>query len=91
MLPGITYDVVLELAQTNAIPHEVRVVSEEELRTAEEVLLTSSTKEVMPIVSLDGKTIGDGKPGAMFKQLNQLYQQYKAATMRGGDAVVSLK
>ncbi len=86
MLPGITYDVVLELAQAHAIRYEVRAISEEELRTADEVLLTSSTKEIMPIVSLDGKLIGDGKPGLMFKQLNQFYQQYKAVTMRGGNA-----
>lgn len=89
MLPGITYDVILELVQANAIPYEVRAVSEEELRAADEVLLTSSTKEVMPIVSLDGKPIGDGKPGTMFKRLNQLYQQYKAVMMRGGDSAVS--
>lgn len=86
MLPGITYDVVLELAQAHAIRYEVRAISEEELRTADEVLLTSSTKEIMPIVSLDGKLIGDGKPGLMFKQLNQFYQQYKAVTMRGSNA-----
>ncbi|SDW31586.1 D-amino acid aminotransferase [Nitrosomonas communis] len=88
MLPGITYDVVLELAQAHAIPHEVREIAEGELRTADEVLLTSSTREVMPIVSLDRKAIGDGKPGAMFKQLNQLYQQYKASTMRAGNSAV---
>ena len=91
MLPGITYDVVLELAQTHTIPYEVRAISEMELRTADEVMLTSSTKEIMPIVSLDGKPIGEGKPGSMFKQLSQLYQQYKAVTMRGGDSAVLLK
>ncbi|SFM30212.1 D-amino acid aminotransferase [Nitrosomonas communis] len=88
MLPGITYDVVLELAQAHAISHEVREITEEELRTADEVLLTSSTREVMPIVSLDGKPIGNGKPGSMFNQLNQLYQQYKAVTMRAGNSAV---
>lgn len=88
MLPGITYDVVLELAQAHAIPHEVREITEEELRTADEVLLTSSTREVMPIVLLDNRLVGDGKPGPMFKQLNQLYQQYKAVTMRAGNSAV---
>ncbi|SDY88904.1 D-amino acid aminotransferase [Nitrosomonas sp. Nm33] len=88
MLPGITYDVVLELAQAHAIPYEVREITEEELRTADEVLLTSSTKEVMPIVSLDGRSIGGGKPGPMFKQLNQFYQQYKAVTMRAGNSAL---
>ena len=84
MLPGITYDVVLELAAAHAIPHEVREISEFEVRTAQELLLTSSTKEVLPITRLDGKPVGDGKPGAMFARLHQLYQEYKATVMRGG-------
>jgi D-alanine transaminase len=46
MLPGITYDVVLELAQANGIRHEVREIAEAELRGADEIWLTSSTKEV---------------------------------------------
>ena len=82
MLPGITYDVVLELAAAHAIPHEVREISEFEVRTAQELLLTSSTKEVLPITQLDGKPVGDGKPGAMFARLHQLYQEYKATVMR---------
>ncbi|PXW82292.1 D-alanine transaminase [Nitrosomonas sp. Nm84] len=83
MLPGITYDVVLELAAANRIPHEIREISEAEIRTADEILLTSSTKEIMPITSLDNKPVGNGKPGAMFTQLHALYQQYKATDMRG--------
>ena len=83
MLPGITYDVVLELAAANEIPHEVREVSEYEVRTAREILLTSSTKEIMPITRLDGKPVGDGKPGSMFALLHQLYQSYKSTVMRG--------
>lgn len=83
MLPGITYDVVLELAQDHAIPYEIRAVSEQEIRLADEILLTSSTKEVMPIVSLDGKPVGTGEPGPIYKQLSQCYQQYKASIMRG--------
>ncbi|HBZ30970.1 MAG TPA: D-amino acid aminotransferase [Nitrosomonas nitrosa] len=83
MLPGITYDVILELAQGHAIPYEIRAVSEQEIRLADEILLTSSTKEVMPIVSLDGKPVGTGEPGPIYKQLSQFYQQYKASIMRG--------
>ena len=82
MLPGITYDVVLELAAAHDIPYEVREVSEYEVRTAQELLLTSSTKEIMPITSLDGKPVGDGIPGEMFTQLYQLYQNYKVTVMR---------
>ncbi len=83
MLPGITYDVVLELVENHTLPYDVRPVAEQELRSANEILLTSSTKEIMPIVSLDGKLIGDGRPGPFFHKLNQLYQHYKELTMRG--------
>ncbi|MEE9222568.1 MAG: D-amino acid aminotransferase [Nitrosomonadaceae bacterium] len=87
MLPGITYDVVLELAAANDIPHEVREVSEYEIRTAQELLLTSSTKEIMPITRLDGKLVGSGKPGTIFTQLYQIYQNYKATVMRSNIVV----
>jgi D-alanine transaminase len=83
MLPGITYDVVLELADAHQIHYEVREVSEYEVRTAQEILLTSSTKEIMPITRLDDKAVGDGKPGAMFERLYRLYQNYKLTVMRG--------
>ena len=83
MLPGITYDVVLELAAAHDIPYEVREISEYEVRTAQELLLTSSTKEIMPITRLDSKPVGDGSPGRMFAQLYQLYQNYKVTVMRG--------
>ena len=83
MLPGITYDVILELAAANQMAHEVREISEAEIRAADEILLTSSTKEIMPITSLDNKSVSNGKPGAMFTQLHTLYQQYKATHMRG--------
>jgi D-alanine transaminase len=82
MLPGITYDIVLELAADNAIPHQIRKVLVSELFDADELLLTSSTREVLAIVSLDGKPIGTGKPGAMFTKLHSLYQKFKQEVMR---------
>ncbi len=84
MLPGITYDVVLELATANKIPLEVRNISEYEVRHAQELLLTSSTKEVLPITELDQKKVGDGKPGPVFSRLYDLYQDYKSTVMRSG-------
>ena len=84
MLPGITYDVVLELAKEHGIAHEVRAIAEHEVRTADELLLTSSTKEIMPITRLDGRQVGDGRPGIMFSRLYRLYQEYKDKVMRGG-------
>ena len=84
MLPGITYDVVLELAQANGIPHEVREIPEAELRGAEEIWMTSSTKEVLAITRLDGAHVGGGKPGSMFARMYPLYQDYKRQVMRAG-------
>ena len=83
MLPGITYDVVLELAAADGIPHEVRRIAAAEVFAADELLLTSSTKEVLAITRLDGKPVGTGKPGAMFARLHALYQDFKRDVMRG--------
>ncbi len=82
MLPGITYDVILEIAAANNIPHEVRKIAAVEVFTADELLLTSSTKEVLAITQLDGKPVGTGKPGEIFAKLHQLYQEYKEKVMR---------
>ena len=69
MLPGITYDVVLELARTHGMQHAVREVLEAEVRSADELWMTSSTKEVLPITSLDGQPVGNGQPGPMGRQM----------------------
>jgi D-alanine transaminase len=82
MLPGITYDVILELAAAHGIKTAIRKIMKEELFSADELLLTSSTREVMPITSLDGHAIGNGKPGAMFARLYPLYQTFKKEIMR---------
>ena len=82
MLPGITYDVVLEIAAANNIPYAVRRIAVAEVHAADELLLTSSTKEVLAITQLDGKPVGTGKPGAMFARLHALYQDFKRDVMR---------
>ena len=86
ILPGITYDVVLEILRANRIAHEVRPVSEDELRSADEIWVTSSSREVLPITTLDGKPVGKGenagKPGPVSRRLYALYQQFKASVMR---------
>ena len=82
MLPGITYDVILELAAANGIPYEVRRVPKTEVFGADELLLSSSTKEVLAITTLDGKPVGNGKPGTMFAKLYPLYQAFKRDVMR---------
>ena len=82
MLPGITYDVVLEILQANGIGHAVRPVTEAEVRAAEEIWCTSSGKEVLAITTLDGRPVGAGKPGPMFHRVYPLYQEFKAKVMR---------
>jgi D-alanine transaminase len=84
ILPGITYDVVVELARANGLPLELGDVAEPEVRGADEVWVSSSSKEVLPIVSLDGAQVGDGRPGPLFARMYQLYQEFKQQVMRAG-------
>ena len=84
ILPGITYDVITELAQANAMALELRDVTEAEVRGADEVWVTSSSKEVLAIVELDGRKIADGKPGPVFRRMHSLYQEFKQKVMRAG-------
>jgi D-alanine transaminase len=84
ILPGITYDVVVELAQAAAIPLELRDVTEAEVRGADEVWVTSSSKEILAIVRLDGAPVGDGRPGPVFRRMYRLYQDFKQKVMRAG-------
>lgn len=82
VLPGITYDVVLEILAANGIAHEVREVTEQEVKRAQELWVTSSTKEVLAVTTLDGKAVGAGKPGPVFWRVHQLYQDFKREVMR---------
>jgi D-alanine transaminase len=82
MLPGITYDVILELAKVHGLPIEVRDVLEDEVRQADELWMTSSTREVMAIVSLDGVPVGSGKPGPLYADMYNWYQEFKTTVMR---------
>lgn len=82
MLSGITYDLVLELAAQHGVPYEIRPISESEVRSADELWMTSSSKEVLPIVHLDGNAVSDGTPGPFARRMDALYQQYKTDVMR---------
>ena len=84
ILAGITYDVIAELARADNLPLEFKSIGEDEVRSADEIWVTSSSKEVFPIVSLDGKQVGDGKPGPVFRRMYQLYQEFKQKVMRAG-------
>ena len=77
-LPGTTYDVVLELAQQGGLKAEARPVSEAELRAADEVWITSATREVLAVTTLDGKPVGTGTPGAVFRRMHALFTEFKS-------------
>jgi D-alanine transaminase len=84
ILPGITYDVVVELARANSMALEFFDIPEADVRAADEIWVTSSSKEVLAIVELDGKRVGDGRPGPQFRRMYQLYQEFKQKVMRAG-------
>lgn len=80
MLPGITYDTVIELARANDLALEVREIAETDVRSADEIWLSSSTREILPITRLDGQIIGGGVAGPLARRMLALYQMLKAAT-----------
>ena len=89
ILPGITRDVVLGLAEKHKAPHEIRPISEEELRNTDELWITSSNKEVLPIVTLDGQPVGRGesagKPGPVTCQMYEWFCAYRENRVRCGN------
>ena len=77
LLHGITRDEIIELSIKAGLSVEEREIDEEELATADELFLTSSTHESWPISKLNGKTIGNGEPGLVWRQVDALFQAHK--------------
>ena len=77
VLPGITREVVITLAKKGGIPLLEQAVSLNQLKQADEVWISSSTKEVLAITQLDGEPVGTGVPGPVWQQIDALYQNYK--------------
>jgi D-alanine transaminase len=75
ILPGITRDVLLECAKTISVSVEERAMKLEEAKRCEEVFITSSTRELVPVSRWDDTKIGDGKFGPITSKLHQVYQQ----------------
>ncbi len=80
LLAGITRAKVLELARSFGIPCELRTFPPAELVAADEVFITSSIRELVPVVAMDGKSAGGGKPGALTARL---LEAYRALTRAG--------
>ncbi len=85
LLPGVTRDLIVELAKNNGIQCIEANFSRTELEAADEIWMSSSMKEVMPIVKLNDEIVGDGKPGTITRQMYQIFQDYKAELKRDLD------
>ena len=79
VLEGIRFGLMEELCQSLNIAFELRRVTREEVLNADELLLSSATKEILPVTRLDGKPVADGKPGPVYARLYAAYQNAKAA------------
>jgi len=81
ILPGITRDVILQIARKNGIPCREDNISFAAIQAASEIWVTSSTREIIPVVELDSKLVGDGKPGSVWHIINHLFQAYKKSLL----------
>jgi len=79
ILEGIRYGLMEELCAAMDIRFEARRITRDEVFGADEILISSASKELLPVVTLDGKTIGSGQPGPVFQRLYAAYQAAKAA------------
>jgi len=82
LLEGIRVELLRELCEEEGIAYNLRPVTEADVFAADEVLLSSATKEVLPVTTLDGEPVGHGalrgKPGPVYARLNEAYQRAKA-------------
>lgn len=79
ILEGIRYGLLQELCEQHGIPFESRKITQEEVFAADELMISSATKEILPVVRLDAQTIGNGAPGPIYQQLYAAYQAAKHA------------
>lgn len=77
ILPGVTRDIVIELLQNAGMAVQQRLYSEQELQEASEIWVTSSTKEVVPVTTLNRHKVSNGKPGDVWGTVNSLFQAHK--------------
>ena len=81
VLEGIRYDLLAELCAEVGIAYNLRPIAEDDVRAADELILSSATKEVLPVTRLDGEPVGHGalrgKPGPVYARLHEAYQRAK--------------
>jgi len=82
VLEGIRYELIRELCEEVGIAYNLRPIAEADVMSADELLLSSATKEVLPVTTLDGDPVGHGalrgKPGPVYSRLYEAYQRAKA-------------
>jgi D-alanine transaminase len=82
VLEGIRYELLRELCEEEGIAYNLRPIPEADVFVADEVMLSSATKEVLPVTSIDGQAVGHGalrgKPGPVYARLHEAYQRAKA-------------
>lgn len=79
VLEGIRYELIRELCEQEGIPFALQPIDAAQVHGADELMISSASKEVLPVVLLDGQPIGNGKPGPVFQRLYSAYQGAKAA------------
>ena len=77
ILPSTTRSAMEEVADAAGVKYESRPVSEAQLRTAQEIWLSAATREVQPVTRLDGKPVGTGKPGPVWRRVYEQWQRHK--------------
>lgn len=85
ILPGVTRDIIIELAQNAGFQVIQHQFNEQELTDANEIWISSSTKEVIPVIKLNGQPVSKGKPGPVWQQINTLFQNHKQELIQQTD------
>lgn len=85
ILPGITRDLLLEAMQKAQLPCQEAAIPVKQLHSAEEIWLTSSTREILSVTQLNDAPVGTGRPGALWTQVWTLYQDYKCAVTHANE------
>ncbi len=83
VLEGIRFSLIEEICKSQGIGYQLRAISREEVLTCDELILSSATKEVLPVTLLDGQHVGTGAPGPIYQKLYAGYQAAKAASAPG--------
>ena len=86
ILEGIRYGLIGEIAARLALPFKIAPIERAMVDSADEIMLSSATKEVLPVTKLDGKPVGSGAPGPVYHKLYAAYQEAKQTSIKAADA-----